>query len=103
MASKDEVGRFLMEFHAKKKVWEIFYRDDRGKNAQALADLEIRPIDRNKVIDGLIVEDYSQGPIKEMVFNGADMWVFGKTFKGKEIYIKITMGWKNGAVICISF
>jgi len=31
------------------------------------------------------------------------MWVFGKTIKEKEVYIKITMGVKDNSVICISF
>lgn len=103
MTTKDEVRQFLTEFQAKKKIWNIFYRDDRGKNAQALADLEIRPAERDKVIDSLVAEDYSQGPIQEVIFNGADMWVFGKNFKKQDIYIKVTLGWKGAQVICISF
>ena len=31
------------------------------------------------------------------------MWIFGKDVKGKEIYIKITMGSFGNSVICISF
>lgn len=103
MVTEDQVRQFLKEFQEKKKIWGIFYRDERGKNAQALADLEIRPFERDKVIEELKVEDYSQGPTTDAVFNGADMWVFGKRFKNKEVYIKVTMGWKGAQVICISF
>ncbi len=31
------------------------------------------------------------------------MWVFGKDVKGKEVYIKITLGKPNSHTICISF
>jgi hypothetical protein len=31
------------------------------------------------------------------------MWVFGKDVKKNEVYIKITMGFAGGSVICISF
>ncbi|WP_204356551.1 hypothetical protein [Arcticibacterium luteifluviistationis] len=32
------------------KFWDVLFRDDRGKNAQALADLEIRPIVNDTVV-----------------------------------------------------
>lgn len=103
MASSREVEHFLMEFKQKMKIWDVLFRDDRGKNAQALADLEIRPSDRKKVLEDLKVEDYCQGPIEETLYNGTDMWVFGKVIKEKKVYIKITMGVKGTSVLCISF
>ena len=85
------------------KFWDILFRDDRGKNAQALVDLELRPVDRKAIIEALEVKDYSEGPLQERLYGGADMWVFGKTIKKKEVYIKITIGATGSAVICISF
>jgi hypothetical protein len=41
--------------------------------------------------------------LPEKLYAGADMWVFGKIVKEKEIYIKITMGFSGAKVICISF
>jgi len=81
----------------------VLFRDDRGENAQALIDLELRPIDRKAILEALEVKDYSEGPLEERLYQGADMWVFGKTIKEKEVYIKITMGVKDNRVICISF
>ena len=43
MVTKEEVEAFLKQFHQKLKVFNIIFRDDRGKNAQTLADLEITP------------------------------------------------------------
>jgi hypothetical protein len=37
------------------------------------------------------------------LYGGADMWIFGKTIKGQEVYIKITLGFAGAQVICISF
>lgn len=31
------------------------------------------------------------------------MWVFGKDYKGTELYIKIAMGQPDSKTICISF
>ena len=49
------------------------------------------------------LKDYSKGPVEEKLYGGADMWVFGKTIKNRDVYIKITMGPIGSSVICISF
>ena len=85
------------------KFWDVLFCDDRGKNAQALVDLELRPIDRKIILEALETQDYSKGPLEETIYGGADMWVFGKIVKKKEVYIKITMGARGSSVICISF
>ena len=81
----------------------MLFRDDRGKNAQALVDLELRPIERKTILEALETKDYSEGPLEEILYGGSDMWVFGKQIKKKEVYIKITMGANGCSVICISF
>lgn len=103
MADKAEINAFLKDFHIKMDIWGIIVRDDRGKNTQTLLSLEITKDFRNKVLKSLIVEDYSEGPLPEKLYGGAEMWVFGKVVKKKEIYIKITMGIPGAQVICISF
>ncbi|MFN7912039.1 MAG: toxin [Bacteroidota bacterium] len=103
MPNSKAVEHFLKEFKQKMKIWDVLFRDDRGKNAQTLADLEIRPSDRKKVLEDLKVEDYCQGPLEETLYLGNDMWVFGRVIKKKQVYIKITMGFKGASVLCISF
>jgi hypothetical protein len=103
MPNSKAVEHFLKEFNQKMKIWDVLFRDDRGKNAQTLADLEIRPSDRKKVLEDLKVEDYCQGPLEETLYLGNDMWVFGRVIKKKQVYIKITMGFKGASVLCISF
>ena len=103
MATKDQVEHFLQDFKEKMKIFRILFRDDRGKNTQALANLEIRPIDRNTILEELSADDYCEGPFKENLYGGADLWIFGKEIKKNEVYIKISIGLHNQNVICISF
>jgi len=103
MIHTEKVASFLKQFKEKMRFWSILFRDERGKNTQALVDLELRPIDRRKILEDLEVKDYSQGPIEEILYGGSDMWIFGKTVKKKEVYIKITLGNEGSSVICISF
>ena len=103
MRRESEVATFLNDFKEKMKLWNVLFRDDRGKNTQALVDLEIRPIERKAILNAIETRDYSEGPLEEKMYGGADMWVFGKTIKKKEVYIKITIGPMGSSVICISF
>ena len=103
MELENIVNSFLRDFKQKMKIWDILFRDDRGKNTKCLLELELRPIERTKILEDLKLEDYSEGPIEELLYGGSDMWVFGKTVKGSQIYIKITLGAYGSSVICISF
>jgi len=103
MATKEDVESFLKRFHQKLKVFSIIFRDDRGKNTQTLAELEITPKYRESIIKELKVEDYSQGPIVDTLNHFGDMWVFGKDVREREVYIKISLGRDNCQTICISF
>ena len=102
MASIEDVDQFLREFKVKMSIWDVLF-STREKNIQALSDLEITPIYRKEILNELEPLDYSQGPLEDKMLNGAEMWVFGKTIKTKEVYIKITMGKPSLSVMCISF
>ncbi|APY07088.1 toxin [Winogradskyella sp. J14-2] len=103
MASKEQVKNFLKEFKVNMSIWDILFLDDRGKNSQTLADLELMPNERKKILENLVIDDYCEGPLEETQYGGSEMWVFGRTLRGKEVYIKITLGIENTSVICISF
>lgn len=103
MVGAEEVGRFLERFNAKVKVFGILFRDDRAKNKEALLELEITPLQREVVVKSLQVQDYVEGPVIDELNKTREMWVFGKDVKGREVYIKITLGYENGQTICISF
>jgi hypothetical protein len=103
MALKKEVESFLKELKLKIDIFGILFLDDRGKNQQALHDLEISPNRRREIIETLKTEDYSEGPLEEKMRGILPMWVFGKTVKEQEVYIKISMGLENQQAVCISF
>lgn len=76
MSTEKEVEAFLKDFKEKMKIWDVLFRDDRGKNTQTLLDLEIRPMDRKVILEELEAKDYCEGPLKEQLYGGADMWVY---------------------------
>lgn len=78
MTPKEEVIRFLQQFHEKLNIFDIIFRDDRGKNTQTLAELEISPRYRLEVIKTIRVEDYSEGPMLNTLNNCGDLCYFGK-------------------------
>ncbi len=103
MSTKQQVKEFLKELLIKINHWGVLFLDSREKNSQTLADLELMPNERIKVIEKLEVDDFCEGPLEETQYGGSEMWVFGKTIRGKEIYIKISLGRTNANALCISF
>lgn len=103
MSNLSEVNSFLNLMRVKMRIWQIRFLDERGKNFEAIGHLEIRPVQRQKIIEELIPEDYSEGPIIDKMNGWGEMWIFGKWFNKIEVYIKITLGSEKDPVICISF
>lgn len=100
---RQKIEAFLKEVKSKINIFGIIYIDDRHKNAQALLDLDISPNSRTEYIKHLNIEDFSEGPIEEKMRGFSQMWIFGKTIKEKEVYIKISIGQLNYCAVCISF
>lgn len=103
MEKSVEVEVFLRDFKEKMEICDVLFRDDRNKNLQTLIDLDLSPFQRKEILKNLQTKDYSEGPIKDKLNSGADMWVFGKLVKKQEVYIKIALGAFNASTICISF
>ncbi len=99
----EEVKSFLDQFNIKAQVFGILFRDDRPKNREALLQLDITPMQRELIVKSLQSQDYVEGPVIDMLNKKSEMWIFGKDVKGREVYIKITLGYENGQTICISF
>lgn len=99
----EDVQRFLDDFHLKTKIFDIIFRDERGKNFNSLLKLEISSLRRKQIIAGLCTGDYSEGPLSDILYHISDMWVFGKKINKQEVYIKISMGRPGSNTICISF
>ena len=103
MVTIEEVKAFLEQFNIKAQVFGIRFRDDRPKNRETLLQLEITHLQREMIVKNLQTQDYVEGPDVDILNKEGEMWVFGKDVKGREVYIKITLGYENGQTICISF
>ncbi len=103
MISIEEVKAFLEQFNIKAQVFGIIFRDDRQKNRKTLLELDITQMQRELIVKSLLPQDYVEGPVIDVLNKEGEMWVFGKDVKGREVYIKITLGYENGQTICISF
>lgn len=101
--TRNEVQLFLDEFKIKMGFMDIVFLNTRVKNAQTLALLEISVSKQKQIIEQLVIDDYSDGPIEDNNFIGSPLWVFGKLVKNYELYIKISMGFPNRNTLCISF
>ncbi len=97
------VEEFLQEFIFKLGFWGLLFRSDRTKNTQTLLDLEISVEEVKQILKKLSPKDFVEGPNSDTMYGGPPLWVFGKEVKGKEMYIKITLGAAESEVICISF
>ena len=95
--------RFWISSISRLKCSGIRFRDNRQKNREALLLLDIAPLQRELIVKNLQVQDYVEGPVVDVLNKEGEMWVFGKDVKGREVYIKITLGYENGQTICISF
>lgn len=103
MITIEDVKAFLDQFNIKAEVFGIHFRDDRQKNEDTLCLLNITPFQREVIVKSLLPQDYVEGPVIDVLNMEKEMWVFGKDAKGREVYIKITLGYENGQTICISF
>jgi hypothetical protein len=104
MPNRHEVQRFLDDFFTKYRIFDILFTERKNpKNAQTLLLLEISPAKRRQIIEAITVDDYVEGPLEDTLYQISEMWIFGKTFKAHQLYIKISMGRGNANVLCISF
>ena len=103
MITVEEVKEFLNQFNIKAQIFGIQFRNDRKKNRETLLLLDISPLQRELIVKNLQAQDYVEGPVIDVLNKEGEMWVFGKDVKGREVYIKITLGYENGQTICISF
>ncbi len=100
---QQQVKEFLNEFKIKMSIYSVIFRDDRKKNTLSILALDMLPSERKELLKKLEITDYCEGPTTDKLNDLPSLWVFGKHYKGKEIYIKISLGNDNQSVICISF
>lgn len=103
MATKEEVGAFLRQLQDKIRFFDVAFRP-RDKNTEALAELDILPLDRIEYLKNLTVGNYYSVPKNDTYDHSKpDYYEFGIDVKGVEVYIKVSLGLTNKRVDCMSF
>ena len=69
--------------HQKVEIFDILFFDERDKNSDTLHKLQITALDRKDIVKTITPEDYSEGPITNILNRFGDLWVFGKDVKVK--------------------
>lgn len=103
MADKWQVELFLERFF---RCWPPkCYVAPRDKNNEFLLETGLTPKHRQQVILGLTFRDYVGGPKPDRDREGEDIWEFGKTMAGIDVYIKLKIFSANKEQFakCISF
>jgi len=102
MTSPEEVAQFLENFRSKLGIWGLLFMH-RSKNTNTLLELEFTVQKVKELLRELEVNDFCEGPVTDEILHFTELWVFGKTIKEKEIYIKIALGKFNSQNLCVSF
>ena len=99
----EAVERYLQEFKTKLNVFSVIFLDRDKNSTKTLLKLGISGDNRLACLRELEAPDYVQGPLANQQPTDAPLWVFGRTIRRHEIYIKVTLGRPNNSVLCISF
>lgn len=75
----------------------------RKKNLDMLAALGISRTHAESLVMGLKPEDYVRGPEADHNNPVLDVWVFGLSASGREIYVKLQLLLEPPSCVCISF
>ena len=97
----EAIKSFLLGVKYATLPWIMLRRE---KNETTKFELDLTDEDIREEIFGLSVNDYCEGPCKDKEIEG-DVWIFGKTIREKEVYIKLklTGDEKGQGVRIISF
>ena len=91
IATIAEIEQFLQGFKQKVEIFDIIFWDERGKNTDALAALDIIPNQRKEIIKTITVTDYSEGPITNLLNQLGDYGYLAKKLMDKKYISRFVM------------
>jgi hypothetical protein len=104
LATIEEITNFLKEFKQRLvQKGKFDFIEWRSINRDTLTYLGITPHHVKQVIAGLTYENYCFGPEKDRDRPKGDLWCFGVSYSGEEIYIKLSDNFSYDRAKCISF
>lgn len=101
--SLQEAHDLLASIHSEMAQYGLLVMNKRPHNAQTLSDLNLTASDQKTIIESLTPEDYCSGPEEDEKYPWKVVAVFGKRHKNVELYIKLSLGFDQTAVVCLSF
>lgn len=100
-AQPGQVTLFLMLF--KEFAQSNFTFVEREKSLSCLTQLVITVPQAKDEIMSLTYENYLRGPIPDTGTKGGELWEFGKTIEGEEIFIRLKVVLQHKMAKCQSF
>jgi hypothetical protein len=98
----EDAKRLLLEIQLKIRKNRLLFLKTR-KNCRTLAKLGIMANRVGEIIDELEGIDYCSGPYPDEKYPWKSVSIFGTTFRGIDLYIKLSVGKGANAVVCLSF
>ena len=98
-----QVEQYLLDFQEKLQFFGFIILDRDKNSTRTLLQLGINGNNVRECLLELQPTDYFQGPTPNQLAGNPDVWVFGHSCRGHEMYIKIHLGRPSRPVICISF
>jgi hypothetical protein len=101
--SLEEAYDLLESIHFEMARYGLLVMNKRPHNAQTLSDLNLTASGQRAIIESLRPEDYCSGPEEDEKYPWKIVAVFGKNYGNTELYIKLSVGYDQTAVVCLSF
>jgi hypothetical protein len=98
-----QVEQYLRDFKEKLQFFGFIIVDRDKNSSKTLLQLGINGNNVRDCLLELQATDYFQGPTPNQLAGNPDIWVFGHSCRGQEMYIKVHLGRPSRSVICISF
>jgi hypothetical protein len=88
MAARQDVVEFLSLFKGAVMIGHLHVKN-REKNIQGLLDLGMSAQERTEVMLELTPEDYMAGPEPDDTDQQKEIWEFGRSLEGTDVYMKL--------------
>src|ERR1700749_2222067 len=103
LSTQDEAHDLLQRIKAEIQQYGLLVMNKRPHNAQTLADLNMNSSGLKEIVLGLTSYDYCGGPDEDERYPWKVVALFGKLYKNTELYIKLSVGYDQTPVVCLSF
>jgi hypothetical protein len=101
--TRQEASDFLDEIKRQISTTGLGFMNSRIDNKNTRSDLGLDVNIQKEIINNLTADNYCSGPEPDEKYKWKMVGVFGTTYNGVELYIKLSIGEATEKVICLSF